>query len=102
MKFLAIEIENEKTLKEDFKPLLLNEAEKVWYLYQNDTIREIYFDNERSAAVIIMECKDKEEAISVLSELPLVKNNLIYFEIYCLSPYPGFSRMMHSDISKKI
>lgn len=101
MKFLAIEIENEGTAKEDFKPLLLSEAEKVWSYYQNDVIREIYFDDERSAAIIILECKDEEEASSVLGELPLVKNNLIHFEIFRLSPYSGFSRMMHSDISKK-
>jgi len=101
MKFLAIEIENEGTTKEDFKPLLLSEAEKVWFFYQNDIIREIYFDDERFAAVIILECKDKEEALSVLGELPLVKTNLIHFEIYCLNPYTGFSRMMHSASAAK-
>jgi hypothetical protein len=37
--------------------------------------------------------KDVEEAKKILETLPLVKENLIEFEIIPLIPYPGFARL---------
>ena len=93
MKILAIEKEVEGKRKEEFLPHLKSEALQVWHLYQIDIIREICFDNEKRRALIILECKNTKEAIEKLSELPLVKEKLIEFEIIVLSPYPGFSRL---------
>ena len=93
MKILAIEKEVKRKRKEKFLPHLKSEALQVWNLYQRDIIREIYFDNEKRRALIILECKNTKEAIEKLSELPLVKEKLIEFEIIVLSPYPGFLRL---------
>jgi hypothetical protein len=73
MKILAIEKERPGLTEKDFLPFLKPEAETVWQLYTNNIIREIYFDNEKSSAILILECKDKNEAENILSELPLVK-----------------------------
>jgi hypothetical protein len=93
MKILAIETEIKGKRKEDFLPHLRSEATEVWRLYQSDIIREVYFDNENQRAILILECKDAEEAIERLSELPLVKEKLIQFDVIPLSPYPGYSRL---------
>jgi hypothetical protein len=93
MKILAIENEIEGKRKEEFLPHLRSEASEVWCLYQDDVIREIYFDNENQRAILILECKDEKEAKERLSELPLVKEKLIQFEVITLSPYPGYSRL---------
>jgi len=93
MKILAIENEIEGRRKEEFPPLLNSEASEVWRLYQDDVIREIYFDNENQRAILILECQDATEAKERLSELPLVKEKLIHFEIIPLSPYPGYPRL---------
>jgi len=92
MKFLAIETTKEGVTAKDFAPYLEQETNKVWELQQNSIIREIYF-NERHNAVIVLECKNSEEAKIVLDSLPLVKNKLISFEIMALLPYSGFSRL---------
>ena len=91
MKILAIETEVKG--KEDFLPHLRTEALEVWRLYQSDIIREIYFENENQRAILILECKNVKEAKEKLSELPLVKEKLIKFEVIALSPYPGYSRL---------
>lgn len=68
----------------------------VWNLYKSEEIREIYFggfNSGQKSAVIILECKDVEEAKEILSGLPFVKNKLIYFDIIPLIPYPGFERL---------
>lgn len=92
MKILAVEEELQKLILEDESIILKNEAEQVHKLYLEGFIREIYF-NEKHFAVIILECKDKEEAKNLLDELPLVKNKVIKFRLTELKPYTGFSRL---------
>ena len=95
MKILAIESEIKGKRKEDFLPYLRSEAYEVWRLNQSDIIREIYLDNENRRAILILECKDAKEAKERLSELPLVKEKLIQFEVIPLSPYSGYSRLFN-------
>lgn len=93
MKILAIEKEKPGLTAEDFKPHSVNEARLVWDLYEKGIIREIYFGEEEHNAHIILECDNKDIAKQILEELPLVKNNLIEFELTVLVPYTGFRRL---------
>lgn len=93
MKILALEKEIEGKTSEDFEPFLKTEARHVWQLYKTNIIREIYFREDQSTAVIILECKDVAEAEKILSELPLVENRLIEFELIPLIAYDGFERI---------
>jgi hypothetical protein len=93
MKILAIENEYEEKSSDDFKPYLKDEAMAVWELYKKNIIREIYFRNDKTSAVLMLECESVEEAEKNLVELPLVKEKLVYFEIIPLVAYPGFDRL---------
>jgi muconolactone delta-isomerase len=93
MKILAIGKDVEGASPEDFTPHLKAEAQKVWELHQENIIREIYFRQDESSAVLILECDNLEEAKKILETLPLVKENLIEFELIPLIPYPGFARL---------
>ena len=93
MKILAIEKEFAGKTAEDFKPHLESEAIRVWELYKKGVIREIYFRTDRTSAVLILECENLEEAKEKLSTLPLVQEDLIYFDFIPLAPYPGFERL---------
>jgi hypothetical protein len=93
MKILAMEVESEGVKPEQFTPHLKAEARRVWELYQNGTIRELYFRADRSEAILILECADTNEAQHVLESLPLVKAGLIRFEVVALIPYVGFERL---------
>ena len=93
MKILAMEVEAENIQPEQYRPHLKAEARGVWELYQNGTIRELYFRADRSEAVLILECQDVGEAQEKLRSLPLVQAGLITFEIIPLVPYPGFARL---------
>lgn len=93
MKIIAMEIESEGVKPEQFAPHLKSETQRVWELYQNGTIRELYFRADRSDAVLILECRDITEAKEKLESLPLVQAGLISFEIIPLIPYPGFARL---------
>jgi hypothetical protein len=60
-------------------------------------IRELYFRADRSAAVLILECATVDEAKAALATLPLVRNNLIAFEVIPLIAYAGFERLFSRD-----
>lgn len=93
VKILALEVEAEGIKPEQYKPHLKAEARSIWELYQNGTIRELYFRADRSEAVLILECRDVNEAKERLESLPLVQCGLITFELIPLVPYPGFARL---------
>ena len=93
MKVLAISHDRAGAGEADFKPHLRAEAAYVYGLYQNDIIREIYFEKDGPAAVIVLEAKDVDEARAALNGLPLVRNQLITFEFIPLIPYTGFARL---------
>ena len=93
MKILAIEKDIDGIAEDQFKPLLKDEARKIWELIQAGIIREIYFTKDDNCAVIMLKCSSKEEAVKILSMLPLVKEKLISFDIKPLVPYNGFARL---------
>ena len=97
MKVLAIERDTPGAAVDQFAPLLKPEAIKVWELYQAGTIREMYFDRDRHAAVLMLECETVEAARQVLDALPLVKAGLIVFEIMPLVAYSGFARLFAGE-----
>jgi len=93
MKILAIESELKKLNAKTDSEILKDEARAVLELQQKDILREIYFD-ENHCAVLMLECNNKTEAEKILSGLPLVKDGFISFEIKELHPYTGFSRLI--------
>jgi len=98
MKILAMEKEMPNVIAEKFTPHLKKaEAARVWELYQAGVFRELYFRQDRSDAVLVLECADLAEANQVLDTLPLVKEGLIAFDMIPLIPYPGFSRLFTKE-----
>jgi hypothetical protein len=93
MKILATETELKKLNAITDNDILKDEARAVLELQQKDVLREIYFD-ENHCAVLILECMGKTEAEKILSGLPLVKGGFISFQIKELHPYTGFSRLI--------
>ena len=93
MKILAISRDSPGIGNDAFKPHLKAEAAYVFGLYQQDILREIYFEKDGEAAVLILECEDAQSAKTILANLPLVRAGLITFEVIPLIPYTGFARL---------
>ena len=92
MKILAMEEDIPGAANTDASALLLDEARAVWELMQAGTIREIYFREGQTRAVIILEAESDAEAEAILARLPLVKAGRTRFGIIGVRPYPGFER----------
>lgn len=97
MKLLALEVEEPGTSPEALRPYLEEEAKALWELYLSGIVREAHFRTDRHTAVLVLECPDAERARKVLASLPLVRHNLIHFEVVPLTPYSGFERLFASD-----
>lgn len=93
MKILAIEHETPRRTAENYSQLLEDEARRVWELHMAGTIRELYFRQERSEAILVLECATQAEAEETLDRLPLVAAGIIRFELVALRAYPGFERL---------
>ena len=93
MKILAIEKEIDGTGWDNLEDLLKDEAQHVFNLYLSDSLREIYFTEDKNA-VLVIETEDKKSARKLLDSLPLVKSGKIKFDIMELRPYTGFKRLM--------
>ena len=93
MKILAISTESENADWSNETETLKAEARQVFDLYLEGSLREIYFDEEVNA-VLILECESINQAHELLNSLPLVKKRLISFHARELNPYTGYERIM--------
>jgi hypothetical protein len=93
MKILAIEKESANVNWANANEILEEEALRVYQLYLADNIREIYFTKNNNA-VLILEVKDILSAKELLNTLPLVKQDMIEFDIMELKPYTGYGRLI--------
>jgi hypothetical protein len=93
MKIIALEIPGPRAGQRISERSLEAEARRVWELEQEGLIREMYFRADRNDAVMVLECPDPAAAELALATLPLVRENLIGFELVPLRAYPGFARL---------
>ena len=93
MKILALEKERPGASSADFAQHLKAEAHAVWDLMHAGMIREIYYREKETKAVIILEAESSQQAQEALAQLPLVRAGLIEFEVIGLRPYTGFARL---------
>lgn len=92
LKFLAVEKEIKLIPSELREEILKSEAKKVLEISRQGILSEIYF-NEENCAILILNCRDRQEAIRLLDSLPLCIQGYISFELHQLNPYTGFSRL---------
>jgi hypothetical protein len=94
MRILALERPVEGVTEDRFTPeIRVAEARAVWNLHQAGVIRELYFRDDETSAVLALECGNVAEADAVLASLPLVEAGLIEFEVLPLRAYSGFERL---------
>jgi len=93
MKIVAIERDLKVVDWKNETQNLIEEAKSVYRLMLSGILREIYF-SENKQAILILECEDKIMAKNILTQLPLVINGTIDFDIIELHPYTGFGRLM--------
>jgi hypothetical protein len=94
MKILAIAKVDPQTTLEKIQPHLAAEVKHAWKLYKDGAFREMYSCPDRRLGVVfVLECNSVDEARTVLSELPFVREKLIDFEVIPLGPFSYFEML---------
>lgn len=98
MKILAIDRVCEEASPERIKSLFLKEINRCIQLYLADFVREIYFRQDRSGTVLVLEAASLEEAQGLLEKMPLVAAGQIAFDLIPLGPYMPLGLLLDSVI----
>lgn len=87
MKILALSVRQPGVSFEDIQSLQVEEVTEVWRLQQEGILREVYFDPERPAAILILEADSHESARDALARLPMKRAGMIDFDLFTLGPF---------------
>jgi hypothetical protein len=77
MKFIALLLATPVATPADFAPYEEAESQRVWQLYTEGKLQEIYLRTDRIGAVIALHCDSRQQAQEAMESLPLVKAGLL-------------------------
>lgn len=83
--------------EEKINALVKEEAARTWELYVSGIFRELYFRTDAPLPVVIMECKDLQEAKDIIATLPMVKAGLTDFDLMPLGPFFPFMALFAQE-----
>lgn len=87
MKIMGISQRRDGVSFDDIQRMQLPETRKVWELQKSGFLREIYFDPDKPAVVVVIEASSLDEARATLGELPMVEAGLIDFDLTVLGHF---------------
>ena len=93
MKILAITKRQPGATSRHIQALQVPEALAVWRHMRDGFVREIYFDPDRPAVVLVLEASSTDDARARLATLPMVAQGQIDFEILVLGHYSQLSHL---------
>jgi hypothetical protein len=76
--------------KEQF---LKQEAKVLWDLHKKGIVRSIWFTKKSREAILIIETEETIKAEDIINTFPLVKEELITYDIVELVAYDGYERL---------
>jgi muconolactone delta-isomerase len=88
MEVIAILRVKPDTTEEQQEGQRKGEAQTVWRLIAGGQLRSIHF-HDGPGALLHFEVETKQEAEKLVSELPMVKANLVSSEFLTLKPFTG-------------
>lgn len=100
MKILAIDKVLESATPEGIKANFMKEVDQTVKLYLADVVREIYFRQDRSGTVLVLEAPSLEDARKMIETLPLVREKMIDFELIPLGPFMPLALLLEDDQPK--
>ncbi len=69
------------------------EAKAVWKLYESGLVREIYYIDDLSGAVLMVEAGSLDEVKKGVETLPMIQDGSLVPDYIPLKPYTGFGKL---------
>jgi len=98
MKILVLPRRREGIALETMQPHFVAEIQKIWDLYVQGVVREIYTRADQpGAAILAVEAPNVEDARKALAKLPLVEMNMLDLDFIPLAPFTNLSRLFQAQ-----
>lgn len=97
MKILALDKVTADATPERIRELFMKEVVHTVKLYLADVVREIYFREDRSGTVMVLEVPSMEEAQSLIGTLPLVKEKVLEYDLIPLGPFMPLALLLDEE-----
>lgn len=94
MQILAVDKISQGVTAAILEPHLPQELAATINLYLQEKIRTFYFRKDRAGVVFIMECQSVQEAKEILATLPMVREQLLDFDLIPIGPLMPLGRLV--------
>ena len=100
MKILAIDKVLPEAAPEIIKANFMKEVNHTIKMYLADVVREIYFRQDRSGTVLMLEAPTLEDARAMIDKLPMVQAGQISFDLIPLGPFVPLALLLDEELEK--
>jgi hypothetical protein len=97
MKVLAIDKVSPDATPERVRELFMKEVHQTIKMYLADVVREIYFREDRSGTVMMLEVPSMEEVRKIVDTLPMVRDGLLEYDLIPLGPFMPLALLVSDD-----
>lgn len=97
MKILAIDKVLPEATPDKVKDTFMKEVNHTVKMYLADVVREMYFRQDRSGTILVLEAPSMEDARSLIDRMPMVQAGLIDFELIPLGPFVPLALLLDEE-----
>ena len=100
MKILAIDKVLPEATPEKVKENFMKDVNHTVKMYLADVVREIYFRQDRSGTIMMLEAPTLDDARAMIDKLPMVQAGLIAFDLIPLGPYVPLALLLDEEVGQ--
>ena len=84
----------------DFDPYQELEEPRVWALYAENAIRQMWYRTDQIGAIAMLEAGSLEAATEIVHSLPMIRDGLLEVELVPLAPFTGIEALFADRFRK--
>lgn len=97
MKILAIDKVMPDATPDKVKETFMDEVNYTVKMYLADVVREMYFRQDRSGTILMLEAPSLEDARSLINKMPMVQEGLIDYELIPVGPFVPLALLLDEE-----
>ncbi|WP_290918941.1 hypothetical protein [Halodesulfovibrio sp.] len=97
MKILAIDKVMPDATPDKVKETFMDEVNYTVKMYLADVVREMYFRQDRSGTILMLEAPSLEEARGLINKMPMVQAGLIDYELIPVGPFVPLALLLDEE-----
>ena len=101
MKILAIDKVLPDATPDKVKENFMKEVNHTIKMYLADVVREMYFRQDRSGTILMLEAPSMEDARTLIDRMPMVQAGLIDFDLIPIGPFVPLALLLDEEVEQE-